>query len=83
MAPTALQLTPREIAINFRLNRQPTPTQELGEACAKYGTVDGILYNSLTPAGEGCLAVIEANLRTGVSGLTVNDPRNKLTDQLP
>lgn len=79
----ALALTHEQIAINFRLSRQATPTQQLGEACAKLETIDGILYPSLTPAGGLCLAVIEASLRTGSSGLTVNDPRNKLADQLP
>ena len=79
----ALGLSSPEIAINFRLNPNPTPTQELGEACSQYGTVDGILYNSLTPAGGICLAVIESNLRAGASGLIVNDPVNKLVDQIP
>jgi hypothetical protein len=80
---SALALTTPEIAINFRLNPPPTPAQELGEACAKYGNVDGILYKSLTPAGGICLAVIEPNLRAGASSLVVSDPRNKLVDQLP
>ena len=79
----ALALTPPQIAINFRLNTQPTPTQALGEACAKYGTIDGILYKSLTPTGGICLAVIEKNLRAGASSLIVSDPRSKLSDQLP
>lgn len=82
-ALAALSLAPQDLAINFRLNKQPTPTQELGEACAKSGKVDGILYPSLTPAGGLCLAVVETNLHAGASGLTVNDPRNRLADKLP
>ena len=78
----ALELTATELALNFRLHRRPTPTQQLGEACAHSGSVDGIRYASLTPAGGFCLAVLEASLRGGAS-LVVNDPRNKLVDQIP
>jgi hypothetical protein len=79
----ALELAPRELALNFRLSRAPTPTQLLGEACAECGAVDGIFYGSLTPAGGLCLAVLEANLRAGVTALVVSDFRTKLADQLP
>jgi RES domain-containing protein len=78
----ALELTATELALNFRLHRGPTSTQQLGEACALSGNVDGIRYASLTPARGHCLAVLEANLRGGAS-LVVNDPRNRLVDQLP
>ncbi|HZS39999.1 MAG TPA: RES family NAD+ phosphorylase [Polyangia bacterium] len=78
-----LELEPRELALNFRLSRQPTPTQLLGEACAECGAIDGIFYASLTPAGGLCLAVLESNLRAGVTSLVVSDLRTKLADQLP
>lgn len=48
----ALQLTANELRLNFRLRTTPTPTQSSGEACTKGGVIDGIAYESLTPAGR-------------------------------
>jgi len=80
---TALQLTNSDLALNFRLRSEPVPTQELGQACASLGIIDGIAYRSLSAPGGTCLAVIESNLRVGVSGLTVSDPASGLSDALP
>jgi RES domain-containing protein len=79
----ALQLTDAELTLNFRLRSTSTPTQELGEACASLGIIDAIAYRSLALPSGTCLAVIESNLRPGVSGLTVSDARSNLSGTLP
>jgi RES domain-containing protein len=73
-----LELSPAELALNFRLRPQPTPTQLFGEACARSGIIDGIFYSSLTPSGGTCLAVLGANLRAGLSGLETQNPADHL-----
>jgi RES domain-containing protein len=69
-----LQTTEAEWGLNFRLRPQPTASQQLGEACARVGCVDGILYPSLEHAGGLCLAVLELALAAGVSSVVVDDP---------
>jgi hypothetical protein len=68
--------------LNFRLRPNPTPSQALGEACARSGCVDGILYPSLAQTGGlDVVAVFEAALAPGA--LSVHDPASGLQDQLP
>ncbi|MCU1277086.1 MAG: hypothetical protein JWM53_632 [bacterium] len=76
-----LQTTQAEWMLNFRLRPNPTPSQALGEACARSGCVDGILYPSPAQTGGTDLAVLEAALATGA--LLVHDPTTGLQDQLP
>lgn len=80
-----LQLSPVELAINFRtaLLGTTTVTQDLGECAAASGIVDGIIYESLAVPGAINLAVIEANLSGLMSSVSVNDPANNLHDTLP
>jgi RES domain len=77
----SLCTTRQEWMLNFRLRPNPTPSQALGEACARLGCVDGILYPSPAHAGGLDLAVIEASLLAGA--LTVHDPISGLGDHLP
>jgi RES domain-containing protein len=60
----ALQITQTELARNHRTATliSPTPTQELGEACAQSGIVDGIVFQSIADPPNLNLAVLELNL---------------------
>jgi RES domain-containing protein len=60
----ALQITQTELARNHRTATliAPTPTQELGEACAQSGIVDGIVFQSIADPPNLNLAVLELNL---------------------
>lgn len=80
-----LRLTKVELERNFRRppGSPPAATQQLGEACARLASVDGLLYESLACPGKGALAVIEASLAALGSSLTVDDPRSALLDRLP
>ena len=80
-----LQLSPVELAINFRTAPPGTTsaTQDLGECAAANGIVDGLIYESLAVPGAINLAVIEANLSRLMSSVKVNDPANQLHDALP
>ena len=80
-----LQLSPVDLAINFRTARigTTTPTQDLGECAAISGIVDGIIYESIAVPGAINLAVIEVNLSRLVSSVSVNDSANNLHDALP
>lgn len=76
-----LNTTEQEWMLNFRLRPNPTPSQALGEACARSGCVDGILYPSPAQTGGLDVAVLEAALAPGA--LSVHDPASGLQDQLP
>jgi RES domain-containing protein len=81
-----LQLTRAEVTFNFRsvpAGSPPVATQVLGECAAASGCVDGFLFESAAVPGATNLVVFEANLRQLNSRLIVNDPQNKLFDQLP
>ena len=79
-----LQSSPSEIAFNFRsLIPGPAPTQILGERCASFGRIDGLLFESPAVPGKADLAVIETALPVLGSSLTVADPQNNLHDRLP
>lgn len=83
---TSLQLTSRDLAMNFRAipaGGPRTETQELGECAATSGCVDGFLYESLAMPGSVNLAVFEDNLAPLKSSLIVDDPANTLHETLP
>lgn len=80
-----LGLSFADIAVNFRSlprGSAPTDMQNLGEALAASGRVDGILYASLARPGNACLAVLEASVAALGSVVEVNDPPNGLVDRL-
>jgi hypothetical protein len=83
-----LQLTPNEVAFNFRSlppSAPPTDTQVLRERCAALSCVDGILFPSFArrpPTGTN-VAVIEATLSVLRSSISVDDPGINLRDRLP
>ena len=77
---TMLQTTTAELQLNFRLRPNPAATQELGEACAKCGVIDGLLFASAAHQGGLNLAVIEANLAVGA--LIVRDDGGGVLQQL-
>jgi RES domain-containing protein len=69
-----------EITANFRrLRPQPSPTQELGEACEQLGDIDGLLYQSAINQNWTNLAVFESSLPTLGSKVWVEDPANALS----
>ena len=76
-----LQTSEAEWMLNFRLRPNPTASQAFGEACARSGCVDGILYPSPAQSGGLDLAVLEVALAPGA--LVVCDPASRLRDQLP
>ena len=79
-----LQSSPSEIAFNFRsLIPGPAPTQILGERCASFGRIDGLLFESPAVTGKADLAVIETALPMLGSSLMVDDQQNNLHDRLP
>jgi hypothetical protein len=79
-----LQSNPSELAFNFRsLIPGPAPTQILGERCASFGRIDGLLFESPAVPGKADLAVFETALPVLGSSLTVADPQNNLHDRLP
>jgi RES domain-containing protein len=83
---TTLQLTINDLSVNFRTvppGAAPAPTQELGERAAASGAVDGFIFESVARPGTINLAVLEANLGSLNSSLTVDDPTNNLHDTLP
>jgi hypothetical protein len=61
----------------------PAPTQILGERCAAYGGIDGLLFESPALRGKVDLAILEVALTILGSSLLINDPRNSLNDKLP
>lgn len=86
----ALELTPAEVAFNFRAMPQlapPTATQRLGEALAHRRTVDGVVWHSLAvPAGSPLrpsLGIIEAGVAALGSSVGADDPLNHVTHSLP
>lgn len=81
-----LQTDSAEISFNFRslpAGAGPAMTQILGERIAASARIDGLLYDSPARPGHLALAVIENALTSLGSSLVVNDPKNKLSDQLP
>jgi hypothetical protein len=79
-----LQSNSSELAFNSRsLIPGPAPTQSLGERCASFGRIDGLLFESPAVPGKAELAVIETALLVLGSSLTVVDPQNNLHDRLP
>jgi RES domain-containing protein len=76
-----LQTAEAEWMLNFRLRPNPTVSQALGEACARSGCIDGILYPSPARTGGLDLAVIEAALLP--NALVVTDLASGLQDALP
>ena len=76
-----LETTGAECMLNFRLRPNPTASQPRGEACARAGCVDGILYPSPAWMGGLDLAVLEAALAPGA--LVVEDSASGLYDRLP
>ena len=81
---SALHTNSGELAANFRsLLPGSALTQSLGERCAAFGRIDGLLYESPARAGKADLAVLEVALSALGSSLTVHDPLNNLHDRLP
>jgi RES domain-containing protein len=84
----ALQLTPNDLAFNFRSlppGSPPTDTQLLGERCSALNCVDGLLFPSFArrpPTGTN-IAVIEATLPIRGYSIFVDDPGSNLRDRLP
>ncbi|MGH7813564.1 MAG: RES domain-containing protein [Candidatus Binataceae bacterium] len=78
-----LRATAAELAFNFRSQTPPSPTQSLGDACAAFGRIDSLIFESPAMAGKANLAVMEIALLQLGSSLTVNDPANNLQDRLP
>jgi len=70
----ALQITQTELVRNHRTATvtSPAPTQELGEACAQSGIVDGIVFHSIGDPPNFNLAVLELNLARLGSTLEVD-----------
>ncbi len=70
----ALQITQTELVRNHRTATvtSPAPTQELGEACAQSGIVDGIVFQSIADSPNLNLAVLELNLARLGSSLEVD-----------
>jgi len=84
----ALQLTPNDLAFNFRSlppGSPPTDTQLLGERCSALSCIDGLLFPSfaLQPPTGTNIAVIEATLPILGSSIFVDDPGSNLRDRLP
>lgn len=81
-AQSLLQISPKELALNFRATAR-SATQELGERAAASRCVDGFLYDSVALRGTVNLAVFEESLSALGSTISVDDPANGLAARLP
>lgn len=81
-----------EVELGFNFRSMPpgapaTPTQELGEAVASSGRIDGLLFPSFAvPRGSGLkqnLAIVEAGVATLGSHVEADDPLGRVCHRLP